>query len=284
LEVFLSVVCWMEKHRLLKGSSLDVADIVDGPDGKPLRRRIRSATTDVPVEHRELRLVRVIDTLRDDEDLDEESEATLATRYWLWLEAPKASGADSLRNAGKSIPLDDHSQDVETHARAIVEKLKLPSPLAQCVILAARFHDLGKRRLDWQRGIGNMDATRWLAKAGPELRPRLLAKPYRHEFGSLLDAEKNQAFRDLSPEEQDLVLHLIAAHHGRGRPYFPADESFDPDAAHADTQRCAAEVPRRFARLQRRFGRWGLAYLESLLRAADYTASAGIKPLSEPTP
>ncbi|MCI0747474.1 MAG: type I-U CRISPR-associated helicase/endonuclease Cas3, partial [Verrucomicrobia subdivision 3 bacterium] len=267
-----------------EGSSLDVADIVDGPDGKPLRRRIRSATIDVPVEHRDLRLVRVIDTLRDDEDLDEKSEDALAKRYWLWLEAPKASGADSLRNAGKSIPLDDHSHDVEAHARGIVEKLRLPSLLAQCVILAARFHDLGKRRLYWQRGIGNMDATRWLAKAGPELRPRLLAEPYRHEFGSLLDAEKEQPFRVLLPDERDLVLHLIAAHHGRGRPHFPADESFDPNAAHAEAQHLGAEVPRRFARLQRRFGRWGLAYLESLLRAADYAASAGIKPLSEPKP
>jgi len=34
-----------------------------------------------------------------------------------------------------------------------------------------------------------------------------------------------------------------------------------------------AEIPRRFARLQRAHGRWGLAYLESLLRAADYAAS-----------
>ena len=266
-----------------EGSSLDVADIVDGPDGKPLRRRIRSATTDVPHEHRDLRLVRMIDTLRDDEELNGKSEEALTTRYWLWLEAPKASGADSLRNAGKSIPLDDHSHDVEAHARAIVEKLKLPSSLAQCVILAARFHDLGKRRLYWQRGIGNMDATRWLAKAGPELRPRLLAEPYRHEFGSLLDAEKEQAFRVLPPDEKDLLLHLIAAHHGRGRPHFPTDESFDPDAAHANAQHLAAEVPCRFARLQRRFGRWGIAYLESLLRAADYAASAGIEPLSEPT-
>jgi CRISPR-associated endonuclease/helicase Cas3 len=266
-----------------EGSSLDVADIVDGPDGKPLRRRIRSATTDVPHEHRDLRLVRMIDTLRDDEELNGKSEEALTTRYWLWLEAPKASGADSLRNAGRSIPLDDHSHDVEAHARAIVEKLKLPSSLAQCVILAARFHDLGKRRLYWQRGIGNMDATRWLAKAGPELRPRLLAEPYRHEFGSLLDAEKEQAFRVLPPDEKDLLLHLIAAHHGRGRPHFPTEESFDPDAAHANAQHLAAEVPCRFARLQRRFGRWGIAYLESLLRAADYAASAGIEPLSEPT-
>ncbi len=281
----------LSEHGLLdgnalapEGSSLDVADIVDGPDGKPVRRRIRSATTDVPVEHRDLRLVRLIDTLRDDEDLNEKSGEALAKRYWLWLEAPEASGTDSMRNAGKSIPLDDHSRDVEAHARAIVEKLNLLPSLAHCVILAARFHDLGKRRLYWQRGIGNMEETRWLAKAGPELRPRLLAEPYRHEFGSLLDAEQEQAFHALLPDEQDLLLHLIAAHHGRGRPHFPIDESFDPDANYADAQRLAAKVPRRFARLQRRFGRWGLAYLESLLRAADYAASVGIQPLSEPTP
>jgi hypothetical protein len=39
--------------------------------------------------------------------------------------------------------------------------------------------------------------------------------------------------------------------------------------AHAPTL-----VPRRFARLQRKYGRWGLAYLESLPRAADWAASA----------
>ncbi len=267
-----------------EGASLDVADITDGPDGKPMRCRIRWHEPVVSKEHRALRIVRVIDTLRDAEDLDEASDEALGSRYWLWLEAPRASGADSLRNADESILLDDHTRDVETHARAIVGKLALPTPLANCVILAARFHDTGKRRLYWQRGIGNMDATRWLAKAGPELRSRLLAEPYRHEFGSLLDAEKEDDFRKLPPDEQDLVLHLIAAHHGRARPHFPTDESFDPDAALHDSQRIAAEVPRRFALLQRRFGRWGLAYLESLLRAADYAASAGIKPLSEPTP
>src|SRR5690606_29293875 len=41
------------------------------------------------------------------------------------------------------------------------------------------------------------------------------------------------------------------------------------------------DTPLRFARLQKRFGRWGLAWMESLLRAADYAASAGI--VTEPS-
>ncbi len=41
----------------------------------------------------------------------------------------------------------------------------------------------------------------------------------------------------------------------------------------SDVDAIAAEVPRLFARLQRKYGRWGLAYLESLVRAADIMAS-----------
>ena len=50
---------------------------------------------------------------------------------------------------------------------------------------------------------------------------------YRHEFGSLLDLEDNDELLDLNQDQKDLVLHLIAAHHGRGRPHFPPDEAFD---------------------------------------------------------
>ena len=76
-------------------------------------------------------------------------------------------------------------------------------------------------------------------------------------------------------------MHLIAAHHGRGRPHFPPDEAFDPERPHADAAKLAADTPGRFARLQRKYGRWGLAYLESLVRAADVLAS---KQAEEVTP
>jgi len=220
----------------------------------------------------------MIDLRRDKEESDDD-EAIDENRYWLWLEATTPTDKGDIRKAGKSITLENHTRDVEVHAAEIVRKLTLPESLAKCVVLAARFHDFGKRRRYWHRGIGNNDDSIWLAKAGRGLRPRLLDEPYRHEFGSLRDIGREPEFQKLTPDEQELVLHLIAAHHGRARPHFPIEEIFDPSsAAPADSEAIAVEVPRRFARLQRRFGRWGLAYLESLLRAADYAASAEIQP------
>jgi len=96
---------------------------------------------------------------------------------------------------------------------------------------------------------------------------------YRHEFGSILDMQGEPSFRRLSEEAKDLVLHLIATHHGRARPHFNSRECLDDKHPTVTIRDFAIEVPRRFARLQRKFGRWGLAYLESLVRTADYAAS-----------
>jgi CRISPR-associated endonuclease/helicase Cas3 len=68
-------------------------------------------------------------------------------------------------------------------------------------------------------------------------------------------------------------LHIIGCHHGRSRPHFVAAESYDPETEEAVTRETVTSAPARLARLQRRFGRWGLAYLESLIRAADVSAS-----------
>jgi CRISPR-associated endonuclease/helicase Cas3 len=51
------------------------------------------------------------------------------------------------------------------------------------------------------------------------------------------------------------------------------EEAFDPKHQGQATAKLAIETPQRFARLQRKYGRWGLAYIESLVRAADYFAS-----------
>jgi CRISPR-associated endonuclease/helicase Cas3 len=280
--------------------ALDVAEVFTEPDRRPLRIRIRrDDPEDIPVGFAVKVVIDTEITVEDASANADDETTSRKARYWLWLEAASDSGTDSTQSKD-AVLLDAHVADVVAHATNIATKLALPESLRRCVILAARIHDLGKRRRHWQRGIGNHDPAVCYAKSGKlpgttkRLRPRPGLDPYRHEFGSLLDVEISERlqrqnatiqeeFTALSTDEKDIVLHLVAAHHGRARPHFPtapADETFDPDAGYDEALSVAAEAPQRFARLQRRFGRWGLAYLESLLRAADYAASAGIPPLN----
>ena len=93
---------------------------------------------------------------------------------------------------------------------------------------------------------------------------------YRHEFGSLPCAEKDEGFRALPVHLQELALHLIAAHHGWARPVISIRGGNEPPSA---LEKRARDVALRFARLQKHWGPWGLAWWEALLRAADQQAS-----------
>ncbi len=223
-----------------------------------------------------MRLVRTIDILASKEEGVEEGEAE-TQRYWRWYVRPRLADDEGSRTARVPQDLHEHLQAVEKTARQLVAKLGLKDPEAKAVILAAGWHDRGKNRALWQRSIGNHDfPQRVLAKSGGTVTPVDLS-PYRHEFGSLLEIQRLEEFQQLDDEEiQDLVLHLVAAHHGRARPHFSIDEAFDPDHPDDEAVQLAREVPRRFARLQRKYGHWGLAYLESLVRAADALASQAI--------
>jgi CRISPR-associated helicase Cas3 len=135
--------------------------------------------------------------------------------------------------------------------------------------LAAEWHDKGKAREIWQRAVGRAPGEETVGKSGRSM--RRIAGSYRHEFGSLREFEK--ARRGKIPDDVfDLAMHLIAAHHGRGRPHFPKG-GFDPDAR-PESPEVAVESVHRFAKLQRRYGYWQLAWLENLLRCADAMASA----------
>jgi CRISPR-associated endonuclease/helicase Cas3 len=101
-----------------------------------------------------------------------------------------------------------------------------------------------------------------------------LCGQYRHEFGSLREAASEGAIASLSSDDLEVMLHLIASHHGWARPHFEAGHwDIAEDIAFGENEAVAAQAMRRFGWLQRRFGRWGLAWLESLLRSADYMAS-----------
>jgi CRISPR-associated endonuclease/helicase Cas3 len=256
----------------LNGDSDEANDVADEwfePDGK--RRRVR--VWDDEAKPADMRLIRTIGVqpFADDE---EEQEAVGAHRYWSWYELPTSADSDGSKAAARAVEWHVHTNDVLRNAKAIVERLSLPEELRTAVVLAAKFHDFGKRRALFQRILGNLRTDLVLAKSGRRADSFSLPETYRHEFGSLLDLTTEKEFSELSAEMKDLVLHLVAAHHGRARPHFATDEAFDPEPNGGDVTVTSAEVPRRFARLQRRYGRWGLAYLESLLRSSDYAASA----------
>lgn len=203
-----------------------------------------------------------------------EQDEDAVGRSWLWYERPRCADNDGSKSALEPVPWQDHTDEVTAKAEAIVRKLPLPDDVKKAVVLAARFHDLGKKREVWQRSIGNPNPSDWYAKSGKGWKSRDISD-YRHEFGSLLDIQDLPEFKkEQSDDVKNLVLHLVASGHGRARPHFPRDEAFDPEPKGKDVNKIAVEVVQRFARLQRKYGRWGLAYLESLLRAADYAASA----------
>lgn len=243
-------------------------------NGQPRRKRFMGSSEDVPKGWRLVRTINLSQAEEDEVETDEEEPSD--RNIWFWYEAPWGGDGEGYTSAEKEIPLENHTNDVAQIAEAFAKRLKLDPEIARSLKLAARWHDLGKKRELWQQSIGNPKPQKCLAKPGPKMTPRKLGT-YRHEFGSLIDAEKEPEFADLSPDAKDLTLHLIAAHHGRGRPHFPQNEVFDPDNPLPKVKKIADEMPLRFERLQRRYGRWGLAYLESLLRAADYAASAGRK-------
>jgi CRISPR-associated endonuclease/helicase Cas3 len=249
----------------------------------PRRQRLWGDFAEFEDEPDGMRLVRRFDFASADATGDEDA----AGKSWYWFVRPGSADDDGSKTAKAPITWKHHTQDVTDRATKIADTLLKDCPdLHRALVLAARFHDLGKRRIVWQRSIGNPDPTNCYAKSGKDPKTGRLWKPlelttYRHEFGSLLDVLNKDEFKQLGDEMKELVLHLIAVHHGRGRPHFPAEEVFDPEPNGRDVSAVAAEVPRRFARLQRKYGRWGLAYLESLLRAADYAASANPSAFAE---
>ena len=262
---------------MLDGDSETANDIADkwlDENGQP--RRVRVWGDDTPPAGIKWRLVRSVDTNSSSDDDAEKEEPVTPRRIWKWFVNPKSADDDGSRSSVEPQRLDSHLERAKTMAKRLVTALKLQEPEATAVEIAAGWHDLGKDRALWQASIGNREYAKGvvLAKSGGKMSP-LDLNSYRHEFGSLLDVQRdNRAELDAQPDEiRDLILHLIAAHHGRARPHFPDHEAFDPQHPESAWSDLAMEVPRRFARLQRRYGRWGLAWLESLVRAADALAS-----------
>lgn len=212
------------------------------------------------------------------------------------------------------LPLQQHSEDVRRHAQVLLDAVapSLPDGAAEAAVRAGFAHDAGKAHPTWQQALTNLalpEESQRVADGGPWAKsPRAgrLAYPgaagFRHELVSLLllDGPLRGLLADVA--DPDLVRYLVLAHHGKlrvqvrdprqsveatllglsdgeeisvsGLASYEGSVTVDLDrfrlgGEHSWTRTALA--------LRDRYGPFVLAYLETLVRIADWRASAGRK-------
>jgi CRISPR-associated endonuclease/helicase Cas3 len=213
--------------------------------------------------------------------------------------------ADDVLSSGaeRDVTLLEHTEHVVQALRLFAEECGLPVDLRADLTLAAAWHDLGKVdprfQLKLGRSVGTdgeVIATRdALAKSsavaqGDDLDPWPVGA--RHEALSVAFAASQPELRERA-NDPTLVLHLIASHHGWARPIFlpvieekieqPLSVCHHCRGVHPELTftaisgrhlyELASGVCHRFHELQRRYGHYHLALIETLLRLADWRAS-----------
>jgi CRISPR-associated endonuclease/helicase Cas3 len=215
---------------------------------------------------------------------------------------------EALLEAPEPQPLIDHTQDVLDQVKNTLDLMPL-SRWREALIAAVIVHDWGKADLRFQallRGAtpyAVIGSSSILAKSGSisqsaaarhaaREKARLPAG-FRHELLSVQMAERPEAITVISidPDLLALVLYLVATHHGYTRPFAPLVEDHDSFDVHLQANGSNISISsaerrdhpahaldsgfaERFWRMNRRYGWWGIALLESVLRLADQRASA----------
>lgn len=269
----------------------------DGPIGRSISRLLEGG------DRRAFRLV----------DIGDDCVAFVATRRLAsddlraLLEEPVgavvAEDDESGSFTGENVSLSRHLSDVAMLAERFGRHLGLPGDVVAALRWAGALHDIGKADPRFQRWLAGGSEVRLalqdalLAKSSGEAGDRAsrqearrrsgYPKNYRHELLSvaMLDGQ----LTDLAPAcDEDLVLHLVASHHGWCRPLAPAADPGEAlvvewvgegrvlraDAAHR-LARIDSGIAERYLSLTETYGWWGLAWLEAILRLADHRASEG---------
>jgi CRISPR-associated endonuclease/helicase Cas3 len=216
---------------------------------------------------------------------------------------------DSFHIGRGGVTLAEHTCDVEAYARKYGTSLGLSEMLIADLALAGWLHDIGKadprfqlllRRGDeielykderlWAKSV--MRPTDKRAQALARKRSRY-PRGARHEVQSVAMIESVRNMVVSKAHDFDLVLHLVASHHGYCRPFAPAVPDLEPVTIqimeHASAAIGRIDFPSvssnhrlhgfdspladRFWSLVERYGWFELCWLEAILRLADHRAS-----------
>lgn len=193
-----------------------------------------------------------------------------------------------------------HAGKVRDKAAAYARRLGLPTRVAASVTLAAMLHDDGKADDRFQAYLhAFVEDPQWrgkvLAKTGVRSPDHMGARKaaglpdagWRHEVVSVKMAIERLADAG-DTIDHALVLWLVGTHHGHGRPFFRHVDPWDEIPAGPHRLDFEWDGPGReekgldwsglFALLKRRYGIWGLAFLEAIVRLADHRASEDSAP------
>jgi len=212
-------------------------------------------------------------------------------------------------HAGRAITLARHCADVERLARRFAESAGLPEALVEDVALAGWLHDVGKADPRFQRMLRGGSEIDWLKDPTPLAKsamPREARSAHRraqaragyprgerHEVQSAAMLQSAPDAVTTRAHDPELVLYLVASHHGHCRPFAPVPKNAPPVdvslVAHASARFGAADfgpvsssnglhrldspLADRFWGLVEKYGWLELCWLETILRLADHRAS-----------
>jgi CRISPR-associated endonuclease/helicase Cas3 len=203
---------------------------------------------------------------------------------------------------GIQVTLAEHLSGVASIASGFAQRVGLSAEIVEDLHLGGLWHDAGKADPRFQRWLHGGSEFKALVQAAPlaKAATRVIGRTAlhtareragypggtRHELMSLVLMDA--AGVDVADAAHDwpLVQHLVATHHGRCRPLAPWTADPNPvtvrfshngsaceaTSAH-DLARLDSGVAERFWVLVRRYGWWGLAWLEAMLRLGDHRQS-----------